>query len=188
MKSKVADEVLLRKVGNKDRVAFENLMVRYDNKMRGTLRRIVRNDIDVEDSLQDAMICVWKYAKGFKGKARASTWIYRVTFNAGLMFLRNAKRHPETEPVEDFEIACGPEHEINLMRVQALEEVQDTLRALPDSMGKDLIRHYGHDVTSKRIAEEKGKTVPAIKSYLNRSKERFLKEYNGYQWKRAVNQ
>ena len=50
--------------------------------------KYVRDEQDAEDVTQDAMLLAHRYSDSFRGESRYSTWLYRVTATAALMFLR----------------------------------------------------------------------------------------------------
>src|SRR5512146_884606 len=54
--------------------------------------KYVRNEQDADDVAQDAMLLAHRYRDSFRGESRYSTWLYRVTATAALMFLRRQRR------------------------------------------------------------------------------------------------
>src|SRR3569832_2518805 len=54
--------------------------------------KYVRNETDAEDVTQDALLLAHRYREAFRGESRYSTWLYRVTATAALMFLRRQRR------------------------------------------------------------------------------------------------
>src|SRR5260370_10474105 len=60
--------------------------------VRSIALKYVRNDQDAEDVTQDAMLLAHRYRDSFRGESRYTTWLYRVTATAALMFLRRQRR------------------------------------------------------------------------------------------------
>src|SRR5215831_7546794 len=60
--------------------------------VRSIAMKYVRNEQDAEDVTQDAMLLAHRYRDSFRGESRYSTWLYRVTATAALMFLRKQRR------------------------------------------------------------------------------------------------
>src|SRR6478609_11610145 len=60
--------------------------------VRSVAMKYVRNEQDAEDVTQDAMLLAHRYRESFRGDSRYSTWLYRVTATAALMFLRKQRR------------------------------------------------------------------------------------------------
>ena len=77
-----------------DDKAYEYLVQTYLGKMLSVARRIVHNEDDARDAIQEAFMSAFKAIKKFAGGSKVSTWIHRIVVNACLMKLRSAKRHP----------------------------------------------------------------------------------------------
>lgn len=60
--------------------------------VRSVAMKYVRDEQDAEDVTQDAMLLAYRYRHAFRGESRYSTWLYRVTATAALMFLRRQRR------------------------------------------------------------------------------------------------
>src|SRR5947199_4875717 len=60
--------------------------------VRSVALKYVRDEQDAEDVTQDAMLLAHRYRDAFRGDSRYSTWLYRVTATAALMFLRKQRR------------------------------------------------------------------------------------------------
>src|SRR5688500_14250019 len=60
--------------------------------VRSVAMKYVRNEQDAEDVTQDALLLAHRYRDSFRGESRYSTWLYRVTATAALMFLRKQRR------------------------------------------------------------------------------------------------
>src|ERR1044071_4358634 len=60
--------------------------------VKSVAMKYVRNEIDAEDVTQDALLLAHRYRDSFRGESRYSTWLYRVTATAALLFLRKQRR------------------------------------------------------------------------------------------------
>src|SRR5215470_5602194 len=60
--------------------------------VRSVAMKYVRDEQDAEDVTQDALLLAHRYRDSFRGESRYSTWLYRVTATAALMFLRKQRR------------------------------------------------------------------------------------------------
>src|SRR6516164_1368793 len=67
-------------------------LARTRDYVRSVAMKYVRNDQDAEDVTQDAMLLAHRYRASFRGESRYTTWLYRVTATAALMFLRRKRR------------------------------------------------------------------------------------------------
>src|SRR5688572_23349107 len=78
---------------------MDALLRRHADRLNAVCRRVMGNDADAADALQEALIAVVRGLDRFDGRAAFSTWAYRVATNACLDELRRRKRRPE--PSED---------------------------------------------------------------------------------------
>ena len=75
------DEDLMLKVAKGDESAFRRLAKRHAAKTFALTRRMLGNDADAEEIVQEAMLRVWVNAPRWRPDAAFRTWLYRVTFN-----------------------------------------------------------------------------------------------------------
>src|SRR6516162_5528014 len=96
-----------------DNAAFEACVRGYCGRLLVIARRIVRNEEDAQDAVQDAFLAAFKQIGNFKGLSRLGTWLHRIVVNAALGRLRKLQRHPE-KSIEDLLPHFGDgEHQID---------------------------------------------------------------------------
>ena len=78
------DEVLCGRVAGGDEAAFDLLVERYHQRAFRLAWSILRDPEDARDVSQDAFIRLWEAAGRFRGRARFSTWFYRLLVNLSL--------------------------------------------------------------------------------------------------------
>ena len=84
------DQALVARVrlGNDPR-AFEQLVRRHQGMVRAQLRRLLDGDHAAADDLaQEAFLLAWRKLDQFRGEARFSTWLYRITYACFLQVYR----------------------------------------------------------------------------------------------------
>src|SRR5262245_34320956 len=81
--------------------AFETLVRANASPMLAVAQRLLRNEEDARDAVQEAFLSAFRAFHQFDGASRLSTWLHRIAVNAALGRLRKQKRHPE-QPIEDF--------------------------------------------------------------------------------------
>ncbi len=84
-----ADLALLRRVGQQDRSAFASLYTRFYRRLHRFLRRMVCQDDQVEELINDVMLTVWQKASDFHGRSRTATWILGIAYKKALKRLRS---------------------------------------------------------------------------------------------------
>ena len=75
------DEELVRLAREGDRAAFSALVVRHQNEVFTLALRLVGDRELAADVAQEAFVRGWRALPKFRGEARFSTWIYRITVN-----------------------------------------------------------------------------------------------------------
>jgi RNA polymerase sigma-70 factor (ECF subfamily) len=92
---------LVERLRAHDEEAFETMVRQYGGRMLATARRLLGNESDANDAVQQAFISVFKSISGFNGDARLSTWLHRIVVNAALAQMRYRRRRPEL-PIDDL--------------------------------------------------------------------------------------
>ena|SRR5580692_3439934 len=90
----IREESTIRLAQEGNAAAFEQLYRRYSGLVFSICLRILKNDSEAEDLTQEAFLLLFRKIHTFRGEAKFSTWLHRLTINLALMRLRK-KRHPE---------------------------------------------------------------------------------------------
>ncbi|HZP29139.1 MAG TPA: sigma-70 family RNA polymerase sigma factor [Acidimicrobiia bacterium] len=88
------DAALALAAAGGDRSALERLLDRHADLVHAVCRRIVGDPDDALDATQEALIAVARGITRFDGRARFTTWLYRIATNAAIDELRRRKRRP----------------------------------------------------------------------------------------------
>ncbi|MBC7247495.1 MAG: sigma-70 family RNA polymerase sigma factor [Actinobacteria bacterium] len=183
------DEELVRAFLEGDREAFEELVRRYHPVVLNMACRLLGNRDDAADVCQEVFILLLRKLGSFRGEAKFSTWLYRVSLNACHDHARRARRHvslsespgedmPEMEQLLPDEGLEGPEE--SMEREEVRRKVQEAIRRLPPKF-KEVI--YLHDISGcnyKEVAEILDINLGTVKSRLNRARARLAGELEGY--------
>ena len=166
------DDILLAAIARSDERAFRELVERHIDRAYALALRILRNAADAEDVVQDTLLKVWKQRGTWQaGKARFSTWLYRVVTNRCI----DLCRRPRTSDIDDApELADGKADalssihtgEVNLLLERAMGR-------LPGQQRIALILSYSDDLSNPEIAEIMETTVSAVESLLKRGRQQL---------------
>jgi len=94
------DDKLILAAQDGDRHALEKLLRRHHDQVHAICRRLAGNDADGQDATQEALIAIVRGLPRFGGRAKFSTWAYRVATNAALDELRRRSRRPVPTMIE----------------------------------------------------------------------------------------
>ncbi|MGH7450225.1 MAG: RNA polymerase sigma factor [bacterium] len=97
----VSESKLLAAVKRGDERAVRKLVDTHSPRLYNLALRILRNQQDAEDAVQEAFITALDKLEQFDGRAEFSTWLYRIAVNASLIALRKKRsRRRQEEPIE----------------------------------------------------------------------------------------
>jgi RNA polymerase sigma factor (sigma-70 family) len=173
-----SETTLLRRVGARDRKAFEALYHQYYRRLFAYLLKVMRRADLVEEVLNDVMLAIWKGAAGFDGRSRPSTWIFGIAYHKALKALARrvpaAQEHgdPEREPAEPVDY---DEPESLLARRELATVLGQALRALPAEQRTVVELTYYYGLPYQEIAEIMGCPVNTVKTRMFHARRR-LKE------------
>jgi RNA polymerase sigma factor (sigma-70 family) len=87
-----ADLAIVQRVQAGDVAAFDEIILRYRERLVGLLYQMTANREDAADLAQDAFIKAFQSIRGFTGQASFFTWLYRIAVNGTLTHLRRNRR------------------------------------------------------------------------------------------------
>jgi RNA polymerase sigma-70 factor (ECF subfamily) len=94
-----SDEVLARRAADGDESAFEELVVRYQDRLYTLALRVTQSEADAYDCVQEGLVSAWRGLGGFRFDARFSTWVYRIVMRKAYDVLERRAR--TAEPVDE---------------------------------------------------------------------------------------
>ncbi|MDZ5648792.1 sigma-70 family RNA polymerase sigma factor [Nitrospirillum sp. BR 11828] len=166
------DEMLmaLLKTGNVD--AYRLLIRRYFRRLYAVARRILPNDSDAEDVVQDAFLQVWNHRETWQPiSAKFTTWIHRIVINRCIDYRRRPAENT-LELTEDIMDDSQSFDEIVLEK--ELATVLRTARQrLPASQQVALALYYDQSMSAAEVAAAMNTTVVAAEALLKRARQRL---------------
>jgi RNA polymerase sigma-70 factor (ECF subfamily) len=178
-----ADESeLLARLGAGDDAAYEELVRTYSPRLLAVARRIVGNDEEARDVIQDAFLNAFRSLPNFHGDARLSTWLHRIVVNSALMKLRTRRRKPEEsiEPLLPAFLAdghyaerfssWGEQADQALSRAETQALVRQRIDELPESFRTVLVLRDIEGLDTEETARVLDTTPNAVKIRLHRAR------------------
>jgi len=90
------DLLIVQRVQAGDKLAFNLLVNKYHRRVARLLTRMVRNQEDIEDVVQETFIKAYRAIGNFRGDSAFYTWIYRIAINTAKNLLVTQGRRPST--------------------------------------------------------------------------------------------
>ena len=179
------DQLLVERVQNGDKRAFDLLVKKYQHKVIAVVSRFVRDPDEAMDVAQDAFVKAYRALDKFRGESAFYTWIYRIAVNTAKNYLVSRGRRPPDTDVEIGEAEqygggealhefADPEQE--LMKDQLEEVVFQALRELPDDLRTAVTLREFDGLSYEEIAEVMDCPVGTVRSRIFRGREAIDKK------------
>lgn len=164
-------EVIHTYLENQASNCFNLLYHRYATKIYSKCIAMLKNEEQAADATQDIFMKIFLNLSKFGEKSKFSTWVYSITYNYCIDFIR---RNKKLSNIFSDEIENMPEIEDEVIDKELLEIEIDVLykvlKELPPGDEAVLLMKYRDDMQIKEIAEILDKTESAIKMKLKRAK------------------
>ena len=163
------DGELVRRVGEGDVHAIEALVARKLPRMTALAQRLLGDQAEAEDVVQDLFVRVWKSAAAWRpGAAKFDTWMHRVAYNLCTDRLRKRREvalpeswdAPDPQPLADAGISAE----------QQSDAVGRALAALAPRQREAIVLTYYQELPNREAAALMGIGVDALESLLARGR------------------
>lgn len=168
----LSDLEIIESVRNGNHSDYSLLIDRYRNKAFSMLSRMLKNEMDAEEVLQDSFLRGFHGLKNFKNEAKFSTWFYRIAYNTALTRLSAKKRKIESEmsSIEDQpELRSDYDSEIS-DKADLSKFINMTIAQLPPKYSAVINMYYMDGMNCEEIGEVMNLTVTNVKVILHRSR------------------
>ncbi len=168
--SLLPDEDLVHRFRLGEDDAFAHLYARYRQRVLRTALRIVRNADDAQDATQEIFIKLYRALPGWdSGRARLSTWLYRMAANHAIDTWR-ARRRRMPPASSDFEPPCDARTPLVLLEQSEMAgEVLRCALQLPRLQKRLFLHRYFCGRPLEEIARREGRSLGTVKGLLHRA-------------------
>ncbi|MDD5455305.1 MAG: sigma-70 family RNA polymerase sigma factor [Candidatus Ratteibacteria bacterium] len=130
--TKNEDFILVRKARLGDKDAFRQLVEEYKKQVYFIAYRMTNNHADADDLSQEAFVKAYQSIGSFKGKSSFFTWLYRITINITLNYLKKAGKNQPFELDENISIADSSLSPDKVLQQRQLhEQITKAINSLP---------------------------------------------------------
>ncbi len=166
MESQVVEYI--RNTQRGDHLAFKKLVSLYDDRVSRLIVSLVENQEDAEDLYQEIFIKVWKKIGSYKFKSEFYTWLYRLTVNTCLNYLKHEKKHQwdDIESMIPSQLVESVSHESG-----GCQQLLQIMRKLPHRQRTVAVMYYLENNKISFISRITRITEGTIKKYLFRTRE-----------------
>ena len=175
------DQKLVEKAQKGDKKAFGLLVEKYNKKLTRLLSRMVRDQSEIEDIVQDSFIKAYRAINNFRGDSAFYTWLYRIGINTAKNHLVSLGRRPkamngvEIEDIENFddghEMRNLETPETTMMTNEIVVTVNQTIEMLPDDLRQAISLREMDGLSYEEIAYIMNCPIGTVRSRIFRARE-----------------
>jgi len=170
-----SDEELVATVQAGDASAFDELVLRWETKIRGAAYRVLGSEEEAYDVVQEALLKAYRGLPGFKREARFSSWLYQIALNLCRDRLRRRRGRQQVsldelpEAVASGALGRGGPSALELVESSDLRRrVAAAVAALPDEQREVIVLKEYEGLTFVEIAHVLELPVSTVKTRLYR--------------------
>jgi RNA polymerase sigma-70 factor (ECF subfamily) len=177
------EAALVARLRAADDGAFEQLVRLHGGRMLATARRLLGDESDACDAVQEAYISAFKSIGRFEGGSKLSTWLHRIVVNCALMKLRSRSRRSErsidellpTYLEDGHRRSPGPAWDspadAMLEREETRQMVRRCIGSLPEDYRTVLLLRDIEELNTEETAQILGINIGAVKTRLHRARQ-----------------
>ncbi|RKU37459.1 RNA polymerase subunit sigma-24 [Candidatus Poribacteria bacterium] len=183
------DTELIEQFQNGDNAAFDALFTRYQKRTYRLVQRFVSNPEDASDLTQDAFIRAYQGLADFKSQCQFYSWLYRITVNLCIDFLRKKSRSEvllyDSDESGELPMAniADPRSESPAKAVENKElraHIRKAVRRLPPKQRQIFILRHWNGLSLKDIAATVGRSDGTVKAHLLHAHRNLRKHLRPY--------
>jgi RNA polymerase sigma-70 factor, ECF subfamily len=169
------DHLLVQRFLDGEEAAFDHLVERYYQRLDRLAQHIVRNPSAAEDITQEAFLRAYRALPRFRGEASVYAWLYRITVNLCLNYLRQQSNRPSmAADLSDVSVSA-PDPSALVEGWERHRAIRNAIEALPPHYRIAVILRELEGLSYQEIADLLAVPVGTVKSRLNYGK-RLLQE------------
>ncbi len=177
------DKALIVRFNDGDRLAFEELVIRYQQRIYNTALRFLRVDDEAQEVTQEIFIKVYHALPEFRGESKFSTWLYQVAMNHCKNKLKYLKRRhyytsdsmEQAVETQDGEMSRqfasdDPDPQQEAQSRETQEKVRAAINLLADDQREVIVLRELQGLSYEEIADITGQALGTVKSRIHRAR------------------
>ena len=186
MNDRQIDQVLVERAQKGEQKAFEMLMSKYQRRLIRLISRFVKDEHEVNDVAQEAMIRAYRALPNFRSESAFYTWLYRIAINTAKNFLVTSGKLPfvsaesanEDGDILDLSDQIADYHtpEAEMINREILQTVESTISHLPEDLRKAITLREMDGLSYEEIATIMDCPIGTVRSRIFRAREVIAKD------------
>ena len=169
---------LVKRVQNGDTEAFNPLILKYEKKIYNLIYQRVRDRETARDLCQEVFLKAWRAIPNFKNQSTFYTWIYKITVNCCIDYIRKRNKQfvyaYEELPENPDDVFPVFQMQPSPCQILEMEELGDVIRKAVHQLSPGQQRvfrlYYFHNLPIKDIVVRINKTESTVKAHLHQAR------------------
>jgi RNA polymerase sigma-70 factor (ECF subfamily) len=190
-------DISLEALRNGDRAEFARLVDAYSAPIYRLGLRMLGNEQDAEDVLQNTFLSALTHLSNFEGRSSVLTWLYRIAVNEALMVMRRGKPEVNINDIDSSDetddlspsqfVDWGSLPEDVLLSTEGKQALDNAIQNLPDNLRMVFLLRDIQELSIKDTAETLGLSESNVKIRLLRARLSLREQLSSYYGER-INQ
>jgi len=185
------DAALMLRVKRGDRIAFAELVEKYQQPLFNFICRTLRDETESEDLAQNVFLQVYKSRQRYEATAKFSTWLFTIARNLCLNEIRRRSRHPaesiedshpeqEEHPQRQYEDKKNVLPAENTLHRELAQKIEEALAELPENQRSAIMLCRQDELSYEEIGKILDCSLSATKSLIHRGRETLKERLKPY--------
>lgn len=165
---KLKDEQIVEIVRIKDKEAYREIVLRYQNKLLRYALSLVQDKFKAQEAVHESFIKAYINLNGFNLKMKFSSWIYRIVHNQVMNTLSKNKR--ELPLFDNVDFDSGENLELDLSKKEIKERVNKCIDKISIMYSEPLLLYYIEEKSYEEISDILRLPIGTVGTRINRAK------------------
>lgn len=167
------DQALVARAAAGDRPALDELFRRYRSVAYRVAHRLLGNEADALDAVQEGFVNALTHLDGFRGHSSFKTWLLRIVTNAALDLGRSRRRRESRAADAPADDPPAPTVGSDLDRADLRGALDRALAALPEAQRRTFVLHVDGGLSYRDVADALGISIGTVMSRLYYARQRL---------------
>jgi RNA polymerase sigma-70 factor (ECF subfamily) len=160
------DTELVRRFRDGHEQAFDQLVLRYQDRVLGLACRMVHDPDEASDIAQETFIRAYRELGRFRSQSTFYTWLYRIALNLSINYLRRKKIRSflslGDRAAQNLRSQGSPERDLELS--ESRRQVDAAIAGLPARQQSIFVLRHFEELSHRQIAEVLGSSEGAVRA------------------------
>ncbi len=187
----MTDKELIEGIYNNDQSSFRILVDKYQSLVLNTCHSFLHDRTIAEDITQEVFIEVFLSVHKFKKEAKLSTWLYRVSVNKTLNYIRDNKKRSFIRNIENYftrkednfseNVICDSQHSEDLdIQEERIQILHKSINALSKNQKIAFTLSKLENLSYQQISEVMNLSLSSVEGLIHRAKHNVQNKILGY--------